>query len=197
MLSLVGKNKETGMSKKQLKTSLDNIEKITNEAHQILKSLNLSDVSKGNEKQSIATTSPTTATSQVKVIGRDEERKKIVAMLHEKAGHGQINTDSGLCYSVVGIHGVSGSGKSTLAQFVYAQEEKEGHFDCLMWSHVSKKISVGDIYRQMIQALAAQACDEKRKELLDSASFCGNHELSGRRYTETGTEWQKISLGIG
>ncbi|KAM0845351.1 hypothetical protein ACQ4PT_056434 [Festuca glaucescens] len=79
------KKQETGMSKKQLKTSLDNIEKITNEAHQILKSLNLSDVSKGNEKQSIATTSPTTATSQVKVIGRDEERKKIVAMLHEKA----------------------------------------------------------------------------------------------------------------
>jgi hypothetical protein len=184
------------MSKKELKTSLENIENITNEAHQILKSLNLSDVSKGNEKEPIATTSPTTATSPVKVIGRDEERKKIVAMLHEKAGHGQINTESGLCYSVVGIHGVSGSGKSTLAQFVYAQEEKEGHFDCLMWSHVSKKNSVGNIYRQMVLALAAQACDEKRKQLLNTASLYENHEgcflgslqdklkreLSGRRF---------------
>ncbi|XP_047083349.1 putative disease resistance RPP13-like protein 1 [Lolium rigidum] len=179
MSSLVEKNKKTGTSKMQLRTCLEKIEKLTNEAHQIFEWLNLSDVSKGSEKQPVAINSRTTATSTVKVIGRDEDREKIVAMLYEKAGHGHINTDSGLCYSVVGIHGVSGSGKSTLAQFVYAQEEKDGHFDCVMWSHVSRKFSVGDIYKQMIHALAAQAYEPSFLHILQDTL---KEKLSGRRF---------------
>jgi len=53
------------------------------------------------------------------------DRDKIIAMLHEKDGDHHPSTSNGLCFSVIGIHGVGGSGKSTLAQFVYAHEEKD------------------------------------------------------------------------
>ncbi|VAH54715.1 unnamed protein product [Triticum turgidum subsp. durum] len=179
------KHKETGMSKRQLKQSLEKIEKVINEAHQILEWLNLPTVNKGDERQPIAANACTTATSPVKVIGRDEDRDKIIEMLHEKAGHGQTNMNSGLCYSVVGIHGIGGSGKSTLAQFVYAQEEqdklaeKDGHFDILLWVHVSQKSSIEAIYRRMFEAIQGYDCelnclDRLQRELKDI--------LSGKRF---------------
>ncbi|XP_048559957.1 putative disease resistance RPP13-like protein 1 isoform X2 [Triticum urartu] len=175
-------NKETGMSKKQLKRSLEKIEKVINEAHQILEWLNLPTVNKG---QPSAANACTTATSPVKVIGRDEDRDKIIEMLHQNASHGKTNMNSSLCYSVVGIHGIAGSGKSTLAQFVFAQEEKDklaekdGHFDILLWVHVSQKPSIEAIYRRMFEAIEGYDCElnsldrlqQELKDILTSKRF--------------------------
>nr|UBY07409.1 NBS-LRR disease resistance protein [Dasypyrum villosum] len=179
------KRKETGMSKTQLKRSLEKIEKVINEAHKILERLNLPSVSNGTERQHIAANACTTSTSPVTVIGRDEDRVKIIEMLHEKTGHGQTNTNSGLCYSVIGVHGIAGSGKSTLAQFVYAQEEKDklaekdGHFDILLWVHVSQKSTIKAIYRQMIEAIEGF---DRQLPSLDLLEKHLKDKLSGKRF---------------
>lgn len=112
------------MSKQKLKKVLEKIEHIIDGAYKTVERLNLSNISNGNGREAVATSLHTTGTPPTKVIGRDEDRDKIIAMLHDKEGDGQSNANSGLCYSVVGIHGISGSGKTTLAQLVYEQGKK-------------------------------------------------------------------------
>jgi hypothetical protein len=89
-------------------------------------------------------------------------------MLHYGKGYdGQQNSSSDdLCYSVLGIHGIAGSGKSTLAQFVYArvkedkQEKKAGHFDLVMWVHVSQKYDFDAILRELIEGATGDPCPQ-------------------------------------
>nr|UBY07404.1 NBS-LRR disease resistance protein [Dasypyrum villosum] len=131
------------MSKVELKKSLEKIESAINDACEVLKQLNLLPIH-ADGRHAVATDSRravTIAAPLIGVIGRDKDRDKIIAMLHEKEDHCQANTVSDTCYSVIGIHGMAGSGKSTLAQCVYdhegkhRQEKKEGHFDIVMWIH--------------------------------------------------------------
>ncbi|VAI93116.1 unnamed protein product [Triticum turgidum subsp. durum] len=106
----------------------------------------------------------TTAAPPIGVIGRDKDRDKIIAMLHEMEDHCQANTVSDKCYSVIGIHGMAGSGKSTLAQCVYDHEKKcrkdkmEGHFDIVMWIHVSQKFDLDTIFREMFEGATGEEC---------------------------------------
>lgn len=151
-------NEDSGMSKKRLIESLRKIEDIISEAHQILDKLSLSSISNGNRRQTMVVNNPTTAVSPHKVFGRDNDCDKIIAMLHEKNNDLHPSTSNGLCFSVIGIHGVGGSGKSTLAQLVYAHEEKdkkdnkEGHFDLVMWVHVSQSFRLLDILKELYEA---------------------------------------------
>ncbi|KAE8815593.1 hypothetical protein D1007_07064 [Hordeum vulgare] len=147
------KNKESGMPNKMLIKSLNKVGEVINEAHEILDELNLSSISNDNRRREMVTNAPTTAVSAEKVFGRGNDRDKIIAMLHEKEGD-DPSTSNDVCFSVIGIHGVSGSGKSTLAQFVCAREEnnKEGHFDLVMWVHVSQNFSVSDIFKELYEA---------------------------------------------
>ena len=118
---------ESGMSKVELKKSLEKIESAINDACEVLKQLNLPGGHNDDGRRAVATNSRravTTAAPAIGVIGRDEDCDKIIAMLHEKEDICQANTASDTCYSVIGIHGMAGSGKSTLAQFVYDHEKK-------------------------------------------------------------------------
>ncbi|KAM0840933.1 hypothetical protein ACQ4PT_059335 [Festuca glaucescens] len=156
------KDEESGMSKSQLEKSLKMIESSISDACKVLERLNLSSVNTDNGRRAVAansSSSVTTAGPPPRVIGRDQDRDMIIAMLHEKEDQYQANTISGTgtCYSVIGIHGIAGSGKSTLAQCVYDHEKKykqekmEGHFDILMWIHVSQKFDVDSIFRDMFE----------------------------------------------
>ncbi|VAI80957.1 unnamed protein product [Triticum turgidum subsp. durum] len=163
------KDKESGMSKVELKKSLEKIESAINDACEVLKQLNLPGGRDDDGRQAVATNSRravTTAAPPTGVIGRDNDRDKIIAMLHEKEDHCQANTVSDTCYSVIGIHGMAGSGKSTLAQYVYdhekkrRQEKKEGHFNIVIWIHVSQKFDLDSIFREMFEGATGKACDK-------------------------------------
>jgi len=121
------KDEESGLSKFQLEKSLKKIESAISDACKVLEQMNLPSVINENGRRAVATISRgavTTAGPPLRVIGRDQERDKITALLHEKEHHCEANTISGTCYSVIGIHGIAGSGKSTLAQCVYDYEKK-------------------------------------------------------------------------
>uniref|UniRef100_A0A453T693 Uncharacterized protein n=1 Tax=Aegilops tauschii subsp. strangulata TaxID=200361 RepID=A0A453T693_AEGTS len=161
------KDEVTGMSKVELKKSLEKIESAINDACDILKQLNLPGVSDDNGRPAVATNALSAGTSSaVRVIGRDKDRHKIIAMLHEKEDHCQANTVSGTCYSVIGIHGIAGSGKSTLARCIYdhekkqKQENKEGHFEIVIWVHVSQKFEMDSIFRDMFEGATGKECPE-------------------------------------
>uniref|UniRef100_A0A0D9XVA9 AAA+ ATPase domain-containing protein n=1 Tax=Leersia perrieri TaxID=77586 RepID=A0A0D9XVA9_9ORYZ len=86
-------------------------------------------------------------------------------MLHEDVSNVQPGSSNEvLCYSIIGIHGIPGSGKSTLAQLVCDNEkkdkqEKDGHFDLIMWVHVSQNFSVDTILTEMLEAATGKKCD--------------------------------------
>uniref|UniRef100_A0ACD6A6I3 Uncharacterized protein n=1 Tax=Avena sativa TaxID=4498 RepID=A0ACD6A6I3_AVESA len=161
------KDKESGMPKLQLEKSLKKIENAISDACKVLEQLNLPGVSNDDQRRADATNSHsavTTASPPLRVIGRDQDRDKIIAMLHEKEDQCQANTVSRKGYSVIGIHGIAGSGKSTIAQYVYDHEKKykeekmEGHFDIVMWIHVSQTFDVDSIFRDMFEGATGEAC---------------------------------------
>ncbi|VAI93093.1 unnamed protein product [Triticum turgidum subsp. durum] len=161
------KDKVTGMSKVELKKSLEKIESAINDACEILKQLNLPCVSNDKGRPAVPTNARSAGISPpVRVIGRDKDLHKIIAMLHEKEDQCQADTVSDTCYSVIGIHGIAGSGKSTLARCVYDQEKKQkqenmdGHFEIVMWVHVSQKFELDSIFRDMFEGATREVCPD-------------------------------------
>uniref|UniRef100_A0A0E0MI68 AAA+ ATPase domain-containing protein n=1 Tax=Oryza punctata TaxID=4537 RepID=A0A0E0MI68_ORYPU len=141
---------------------LDKIENIINEAHKVLPLINLPGYTRADNRQTVSSnsrTAVTTATPPHVVIGRDKDCDNIIAMLHENVGDIQPGSESALCYSIIGIHGIAGSGKSTLAQLVCANEKKAGHFDLIMWVHVSQNFSVDTILTEMLEAATGNQRD--------------------------------------
>ncbi|XP_044397062.1 disease resistance protein RGA2-like [Triticum aestivum] len=127
----------------------------------------------------------TTGTPPPIVFGRDKERDKNTEMLHEKEAADQPNTNSGLCYSVIGIHGIGGSGKSTLAHLVYAhekdQQEKKGdYFDLVMMVHVSQNFSVGDIFKEIFEVATGNSCPQLNN--LNTLQDKLEEKLHGKRF---------------
>ncbi|KAM0840942.1 hypothetical protein ACQ4PT_059340 [Festuca glaucescens] len=151
---------ESGMSKSQLGKSLNKIESAVSDACKILEQLNLPGVSNDKGRRVVSTSSCSAAITvgPLRVIGRDQDRDKIIAMLHENEHQCQVNTVSGTCYSVIGIHGIAGSGKSTLARCVYDHENMEDHFDIVMWIHVSQKFYLDSIFREMFEGATGEEC---------------------------------------
>ncbi|KAM3405628.1 hypothetical protein ACQJBY_008249 [Aegilops geniculata] len=184
----LAKNKESGMSNKELIKSLKRIEDVINEAYQILDKLNLSNISNDNRRHTMVVSPPTTAVSPQKVFGRDDDRDKIIAMLHEKYGPIHPSTSNNPCFSVIGIHGVGGSGKSTLAQLVYAhekkdkQDKKEGYFDLVMWVHVSQNFSVGVIFNEMYEAASEPKVPCPQFNNLNALGEELERKLEGKRF---------------
>ncbi|KAK1612094.1 hypothetical protein QYE76_035767 [Lolium multiflorum] len=171
------------MSKVKLKKKLDTIEEIINDACKILELMTLPSISGANQSHGVAANSQgsvTTSTSLSEIIGRDEDCDKIVAMLHEKEEHGQPDTNSAPCYSVVGIHGVSGSGKTALAQLVCAREKKDAHFDLVMWVYVTQEYCVDNLYVQMFEAATLTSCPQLSNR--DTLQRILEEKLHGKRF---------------
>ncbi|XP_071680431.1 putative disease resistance RPP13-like protein 1 [Lolium perenne] len=128
-----------------------------------------------NSRDSVTTSRPLS-----KIIGRDEDCDKIIAMLHEKEEHGHHDANSAPCYSVVGIHGIGGSGKSTLAQLVCAREKKDAHFELVMWVHVSQEFGVDAIYMEMFEAATGTSCPQLKNR--DTLQAMLEEKLHGKRF---------------
>ncbi|KAK1612099.1 hypothetical protein QYE76_035772 [Lolium multiflorum] len=177
------KHQESGMSKVKLKNKLDKIEEIINDACKVLELMNLPSISGANQTHVVAANSRcsvTTSRPLSKIIGRDEDCDKIVAMLHEKEEHSQPDANSAPCYSVVGIHGIGGSGKSTLAQLVCAREKKDAQFDLVMWVHVSQDFGVDAIYMKIFEAATGTLCPELKNR--DTLQDMLEGKLHGKRF---------------
>uniref|UniRef100_A0A0E0MI69 Uncharacterized protein n=1 Tax=Oryza punctata TaxID=4537 RepID=A0A0E0MI69_ORYPU len=180
----------SGISRKKLKKSLEKIENIINEAHRILPLLSLPNQGNVNKRQIVHANSRspvTTATPPPVVIGRGKDCENIISMLHGDVSNVQPgSSNSVLCYSIIGIHGIAGSGKSTLAQLVCAsekkdkQEKKDGHFDLIMWVHVSQNFSVHTILTEMLEAATGKKCD--RFNNLDTLEQNLEEALGGKRF---------------
>nr|XP_029124149.1 putative disease resistance protein RGA3 [Elaeis guineensis] len=70
------------------------------------------------------------------VIGREEDREKIVKLLLD---HNHNQNVAVLC-----IVGIGGLGKTTLAQLIYKDERVKEHFQLLMWVCVSDDLDVAN-----------------------------------------------------
>nr|XP_020176461.1 putative disease resistance protein At3g14460 [Aegilops tauschii subsp. strangulata] len=173
------RQKECGMSKTELKQSLEKIEKVINDACGLFEQMNLPNKSNAS-KPANSRGAVTTARPPSVVIGRDKDCDTIVAMLHDKED-AQPDTNRAHCrYSIIGIHGIGGSGKSTLSQLVCAHEEKDGHFNFVMWVHVSQDFSVDTIFRQMSEAATRTPCPQFNN--LDALQTNLEKILHGKRF---------------
>jgi len=100
------------------------------------------------------TTSSNFVESDHIIIGREDEKMKIVSMLLEE------DTD---VVSSIAIVGLGGIGKTTLAQMVYNNAQVEGFFEKKVWFHVSHSFDVQAAAKQILHALFGDDIDEKRE----------------------------------
>ncbi|XP_066340948.1 uncharacterized protein [Miscanthus floridulus] len=87
------------------------------------------------------------------IFGRHKERDLICRMLREGSDAYGPSCSTRKPYSVIGIYGISGSGKSTLARYVCGFEKGAGHFNPIIFIHVGKIFSLGDIFRDMLEQI--------------------------------------------
>ncbi|VAI19720.1 unnamed protein product [Triticum turgidum subsp. durum] len=157
------KDQDCGMSKIELKQSLEKIEKVINDACGFFEQMNLPN------KSNVNLSKPANSRGAVTTARPPP--------LEEDA---QPDTNRAQCYSVIGIHGISGSGKSTLSQLVCAREQKDGHFNLVMWVHVSQDFSVDAIFRQMSEAASRTPCPQFNN--LDTLQTNLEKKLHGKRF---------------
>lgn len=78
------------------------------------------------------------------VIGRDEDKKKIIDLLMRKDASRNVN--------VIPIVGLGGLGKTTLAKLVYNDEGVVGHFQLRAWVCVSEDFSLTRLIKEILKS---------------------------------------------
>ncbi|XP_078158972.1 putative disease resistance RPP13-like protein 1 [Carex rostrata] len=160
--------------KKDLIKILENLENIVKEGMEFVALLNLPSSSGNNSTWS---SRETISIPDSTVIGRDEDRDRIVKLLRETTTESTSTAES---YSVIGIWGMGGSGKTTLAQYVCEHEKEVKYFDCVMWAHVSQKFSVHTIMRKIWESVSGSSCPNY--ENLDVLMSQVANKLRGKKY---------------
>ncbi|KAF9688745.1 hypothetical protein SADUNF_Sadunf01G0020000 [Salix dunnii] len=87
-------------------------------------------------------------------FGRDEDKKKILELVLQKATRHDANFD------VVPIVGMGGAGKTTLAQVVY-NHKAAYHFSPKVWVCVSTEFDVMRISKAILEAVTYKPCELK------------------------------------
>nr|XP_029124147.1 putative disease resistance protein RGA3 [Elaeis guineensis] len=128
------------------------------------------------------------------VIGREEDKKKIVKLL--------LDHDRNQNVAVLPIVGMGGLGKTTLAQFVYRDERVVEHFELLIWVCVSDEFDVAKLAKAVIASATGTECQESNMELLQRRL---REVLSGKRYllvlddvwNEDQAKWDELKTLLG
>ncbi|KAG1366785.1 putative disease resistance protein RGA3 [Cocos nucifera] len=128
--------------KKKLKGAVKSLVHVANSARDFP---DLSNEHEKRQQQIIARRESGYLTTEDKVVGREEEKEKIVEWL-KKTGSGE-HESSAENVTVLPIVGLPGMGKTTLAQLVHG----EGSFDLRMWVCVSSYFDVTGIMKKIIQ----------------------------------------------
>ncbi|KAJ4799727.1 CC-NBS-LRR disease resistance protein [Rhynchospora pubera] len=118
------------------------------------------------------------------VVGRDEEKKKVVAML---LNNGATSTN----LSVIAIVGVGGIGKTTLVKLVYNDTGKGGqlayndrgsihaYFDLKIWVCVSDDFDLSRILKSLIGSATKKKCE---LDDLDQLQIKTREVLQGKKF---------------
>ncbi|KAJ3671030.1 hypothetical protein LUZ60_008456 [Juncus effusus] len=112
----------------------------------------------------------TSSVSHEVLIGRDEERDRLIEMLLEprrEVGPEQNNT---IIPHVISLVGDGGMGKTTLAQTVYNSKQITRHFDRQMWICVSEKFEKTKLAEKILVAVT-----DNKSIMLENYSYDSVH----------------------
>jgi len=127
------------------------------------------------------------------ILGRDDDKEKIVSLLLSDDATGNEN----LC--VIPIVGMGGIGKTTLAQLVYNDERVKKHFELKAWVCVSDEFDVFRVTKTILEELgSATIADSKNLNLLQLTL---NEKLKGKKFllilddvwNENSANWERLS----
>uniref|UniRef100_A0A2N9G0Z5 NB-ARC domain-containing protein n=1 Tax=Fagus sylvatica TaxID=28930 RepID=A0A2N9G0Z5_FAGSY len=82
------------------------------------------------------------------VIGRDEDKEKIIDLLMHPSKDGTV--------PVISIVGIGGLGKTTLAQWVYNDERVAKNFDSRIWVCVSEEFTVLKLAKEILKSMGGE-----------------------------------------
>jgi hypothetical protein len=82
------------------------------------------------------------------VIGRDEDKEKIIDLLMHPSEDGTV--------PVISIVGIGGLGKTTLAQWVYNDERVAKKFDSRIWVCVSEEFTVLKLAKEILKSAGGE-----------------------------------------
>ncbi|XP_062173764.1 putative disease resistance RPP13-like protein 1 [Alnus glutinosa] len=127
------------------------------------------------------------------IIGRDDDKEKIVSLLLSN----DATSNENLC--VIPIVGMGGIGKTTLAQLVYKDERVNKHFDLKAWVCVSDEFDLFRVTKTILEeASTATIADSKNLNLLQLTL---KEKLKGKKFllvlddvwNENSADWELLS----
>ncbi|XP_039137584.1 putative disease resistance protein RGA3 [Dioscorea cayenensis subsp. rotundata] len=139
---------------KKLRKVNERIDRLIKEMHKF----NLRAVENNNKKLLRNRPQTYSYVHESRVIGRDEDKKKLVQMLISDCFEEKI--------AVVSIVGMGGLGKTTLAQLVYRDEEVQKHFELHIWVCVSDDFDLPKLAAKIIHTASEEICDHTNMEVL-------------------------------
>ncbi|XP_039154946.1 disease resistance protein RGA2-like [Eucalyptus grandis] len=123
------------------------------------------------ESMAIATGKKENLLPDTKIIGREEDKKKIKQLLFASSPSQSV--------SFVAIVGKGGLGKTALARLVYNDEEVKEHFEPKMWVCVSDVFDVNLIIKEILKSAD---CPDLENKPLDQLRSLLHETLDGKKY---------------
>ncbi|KAG6471057.1 putative disease resistance RPP13-like protein 1 [Zingiber officinale] len=112
------------------------------------------DASDGQYQSDLASATRETSSFLIsKVLGREEEQKRIIELLLRSTDESASASDKGSSFSVIPLVGIGGVGKTTLAQLVYKDKEIQNHFALKIWICVSENFNVQRLTKEIIESV--------------------------------------------
>uniref|UniRef100_A0A804KF68 Uncharacterized protein n=1 Tax=Musa acuminata subsp. malaccensis TaxID=214687 RepID=A0A804KF68_MUSAM len=137
------------------------------------------------------------------VIGRDEERNKILDILLSSAhdpdfGDKRAGSSSHPSFGVLPIVGMGGVGKTTLAQLVYNDQLVADHFELRRWVYVSDDFNLRKIVKELVYDMAFDplfddiCSGEIQAKLQDATRNVRFLFVLDDVWDETGSKWEQL-----
>lgn len=108
------------------------------------------------------------------IIGREDEKRKIISLLMQPA-------DGNQNVSVIGVVGIGGIGKTVVAEMVYNDAQVQGLFDIYMWVHVSVDFDVKIILNHILDS-SSGSTTSNHLESLESLLNELHKQLNDKKY---------------
>jgi predicted AAA+ superfamily ATPase len=128
-------------------------------------------VLEGLELKKRETFSEIDSNHKTRIVGRDDEKQKIVNFL--------LQEDDGEDISTIPIVGLGGLGKTTLTQLAFNDESIEAEFDIRAWVYVSMELDLFNMGKTILSQIGG-GC--QNYDSLQSVSTCLKAALADKRF---------------